>query len=92
MRKDERRNAAIDRDWPHQVALPEQLCTGMQLHEHRAFGMGRGMCERTHTFLRDDVTYIVYCFAQQQHAEAFQAAFGGEISAPKDRPRWPCRR
>ena len=37
------------------------------------------LCTRGHSFRRDDVDMIVFCFAERPHAEQFQARFRGEF-------------
>ena len=42
---------------------------------------------RGHSFHRDDIDHIVFCFADRAHAEQFFERFGGEFIDPKDRPK-----
>lgn len=98
-RKGELSKGAIDRGWPHQVALPADRCTGTNHKLHRDFCAGRAkpsapegalsLCPRGHCFRRDDTDFHIYCFAEREHAERFKDRFGGELISPKDRPRWP---
>ena len=82
--------AAIDRDWPHQVALPAENCTGKNYTIHHAFckGLGLSLCKRGHFFYRDGKGFNVFCFAKNEHAMTFLQHFGGEIVNPQDRPKW----
>ena len=91
-RKGELSKATIDREWPHQVALPASRCTGRNYVTIRLFCEGLSLCPRGHSFRRDSIDMIVFCFAERVHAEQFQARFGGEFIDPKDRPKWPSRR
>jgi hypothetical protein len=47
------------------------------------------LCERGHSFKRGENWYHVFCFAQREHAERFQARFGGEMIDQAKQPRWP---
>ena len=87
-RKGELSKGTIDRDWPHQVALPAGRCLGGNYVTIRLFCEGLSLCTRGHSFRRDDIDMNVFCFGQRAHAEHFQARFGGEFIDPKDRPEW----
>lgn len=87
-RKGEMTNAAIDRGWPHQVAVEARLCRGEQYMTKYFFASELGVCERGHAFRRNDTDYVVYCFAERAHAELFMAKFGGTLYDPKTRPKW----
>src|SRR5689334_2750098 len=93
-RKGELSRVAIDREWPHQVALPEARCIG---HEYRTIHLfadreSLSLCPRGLAFRRDDQWFNVFCFAECEHADRFMERFGGELIAPKDRPRWGGKR
>lgn len=47
------------------------------------------LCPRGHGFYREGKYYNVWCFAKREHAEQFQARFGGEFIEPTHRARWP---
>jgi hypothetical protein len=83
--------ANIDRDWPHQIALPAARCSGANYVTLRLFceHEGLSLCDRGHSFYRDDTDMVVFCFAQRDHAEIFHDRFGGEFIDPKSRPKWP---
>ena len=89
-RKGELSKAAIDRGWPHQVALPAESCTGKNHTIHRAFckGLGLSLCERGHSYRRDDKDFHVFCFAEREPAETFLMHFGGEWIELTERPKW----
>jgi hypothetical protein len=91
-RKGELSKGMIDRQWPHQVALPACRCTGHNYVTIRLFCEGLSLCPLGHCFRRDTTDFNVFCFAQREDAQAFQVRFGGEFIDPKDRPRWPGRR
>jgi hypothetical protein len=90
-RKGELNKGTIDRDWPHQVALPAAHCGGANYVTMRLFCEDEklSLCVRGHSFRRDATDFVVFCFAQRPHAEHFRARFGGEFIDPKDRPKWP---
>ena len=88
-RKGELNKSTIDRQWPHQVALPAYRCRGHEYVTLHLFCEGLSLCPRGHSFYRDDAEMVVFCFGELEHAEKFSLRFGGEFVAPADRPRWP---
>jgi hypothetical protein len=88
-RKGELSKGTMDRQWPHQVALPAARCGGANYVTIRLFCEGLSLCPRGHSFRRDDTDMSVFCFAQRAHAEQFQHRFGGEFIDPKCCPKWP---
>jgi hypothetical protein len=88
-RKGELSKPAIDRGWPHQVALEARFCSGDQYVTLHYFCKDLSLCRRGHTFVRGDRYYTVFCFSEREHAELFREKFGGKMIHPKDRPRWP---
>ena len=88
-RKGELSKGMVDRDWPHQVALRADCCTGHNYVTIRLFCEGLSLCTRGHSFRRDDIDMSVFCFAERAHALQFRDRFGGECIHPKDRPKWP---
>lgn len=88
-RKGELSRGEIDRQFPHQVALPSRATGGKALTDVLDFGRHRSMAPRRPCFVRDNEYWTVWCFADRQDAEAFQQRFGGEFMAPADRPKWP---
>jgi len=88
-RKGELSKAMMDRQWPHQVALAAHRCHGHNYITIRLFSEQLSLCQRTHSFRRDDCDHIVFCFAERDHAEKFRERFGGNFLDPKDRPKWP---
>ena len=73
----------IDRDWPHQVALPSPVVVARFKKRSRRPPAG-GRMPATHAFRRDDVDHVVYCFASPDQAKTFQAHFGGETMGPRE--------
>jgi hypothetical protein len=88
-RRGELNKTAVDRGWPHQVALPASRCTGANYVTMRLFCEGLSLCDRGHCFFRDGTDFNVFCFAERKDAEQFRKRFGGEFMDPNDRPRWP---
>jgi hypothetical protein len=88
-RKGELSKAMMDRDWPHQVALPAYRCLGHNYVTIHLFCEGLSLCRSTHSFRHDDVDFVVLCFAERAHGERFRERFGGEFIDPKNRPKWP---
>ena len=91
-RKGELSKGTIDRQWPHQVAVPADSCTGANwicIHE---FCKGMSLCPRRHFFHRGTIGFNVYCFGEREHAERFRSHFNGELITPEERPRWPRKR
>ena len=86
-RKGELSPAMIDRDWPHQVALPADFITGPkhQFIEHAKSALGG--CSRGHSVRHNDVGYVVFCFSTPESATTFRELFNGEPFNPKDRGR-----
>jgi hypothetical protein len=87
-RKGELTAAAIHRRrWPHQVAVPATDCRGSHGRFMDAFCLDLSVCERHHSVFHEDNWWIVYCFADAEHAEKFRMKFGGERFNSKDRGR-----
>jgi len=84
-RKGELSPAAVDRDWPYQVALPESACYGGGYKVIHDFCKDLSLCPRGHAVVHDDQWFNVYCFAEQADAEKFMKRFGGETFDPKQR-------
>lgn len=93
-RKGELTKRAIDRDWPHQVALATPIPHLRDIHDF-CRDSRLSLCQRTTGFYRtverETIWFACFCFADRAHAETFQARFGGEFVDPKERPRWPGR-
>lgn len=87
-RKGELSPGQVDRAFPHQIALHEELCTGTPRYEIvRDFARPLSVATRTHRFIRDDHWYLVFCFKERADAETFLARFGGEWFDPSRRGR-----
>jgi hypothetical protein len=89
-RKGELSGGAIDRGWPHQVAIAVY-----DRHGVRSGGDARRFCEymklsvcsRGHYVNDGNQDYNVYCFADAEHAAIFRKAMDGEDFDPRERGR-----
>jgi hypothetical protein len=86
-RKGELSPAMVDRDWPHQVAVPAQQCLGARTTVIHEFCKNLSLCPRGHSVMWEDKWYQVYCFKEPAHAVRFMARFGGETFDPRQRGR-----
>lgn len=86
-RKGEMTAASVDQGWPHQVALTEGQCGGARHADVHAFCLNLSLCPRGHSVYSAGMWFQVFCFAEAEHAAAFQAKFGGEPFDPRDRGR-----
>lgn len=86
-RKGELTGGVIDREWPHQVALPADQVLGQNYTVTHDFCRDLSLCTRGHSVRREGIEYHVFCFADAAHAELFRERFGGERFDPKDRGR-----
>src|SRR5262245_42545213 len=74
-RKGELSAAAIDRGWPHQVAVPADDCRGSRGRFMDAFCLDLSVCERHHSVFHEDKWWTIYCLANPEHAEKFRLRF-----------------
>jgi len=91
-RKGELSPTMVDRDWPHQVALPAHLSLNRGHEMIREFCKDLSLCSRGHSVFHDDQWFNVYCFSDRADAEKFLQRFGGEKFDPTQRGRgsnWP---
>lgn len=84
----------IDREWPHQVALPASFVNGNNYIIIHRFCRGLSICPRHQSFRRDNgEEWICYCFAERSDAEYFITFFpNGEFVKPEDRLPWARKR
>lgn len=80
----------IDRDFPHQVAMPNTT-TAARWRELSAATEGMSKSPMPHWFYRGGESWVVYCFAEHEHAARIAELFGGELMSPDTRPRWPAK-
>jgi hypothetical protein len=83
-RKGELSPAAIDRGWPHQIALPARSCENGGYEGIHAFCKELTLCARGHA-VYDREWFHVYCFAKPEDAETFRQRFGGVKFDPAQR-------
>jgi hypothetical protein len=86
-RKGELAGGRIDREWPHQVALPAEQVAGTNYVVTHEFCRDLSLCPRGHAVRQDGIDYCGFCFADSAHAELFREKFNGERFDPKDRGR-----
>lgn len=82
------RPSQIDKEWPHQVALPDDICVDQNYTLIRRFCDERGWSWHTRFVQaiwpnRKYVNMRIHCFADTEAAREFQAHFGGEWFSPK---------
>ena len=77
-RKDQLTTARIDREYPHQVELPAQLCRDDNEAQMQEFCSHLRTAPRGRWFRKEGAWFVRRCFASPEDAEAFQRQFGGE--------------
>ncbi|MER9316343.1 hypothetical protein NKI31_12655 [Mesorhizobium sp. M0659] len=80
--------STIDQNWPHQVALPDDICTDRNLTAISKFCQDRGMKFQTRHVQAiwpsgEYVDWRLHCFADAATAQAFLDHFGGVLFDPK---------
>jgi hypothetical protein len=69
----------LERDWPHRVAVPAEKVLGLKNSELvRSVAASLSPAPLTYSLRRDDLRFVVFCFAKAEYAEAFREKFGGE--------------
>ena len=86
-RKGELSQRTIEREWPFQVAVTAETCLGGGYVTTHYFCDSLSLCPRHGYFRRDDRDYVVFCFAEAEHAELFRARFNGEVVSTKKQGR-----
>jgi hypothetical protein len=77
--RDQSSRMLTDREYPHQVLVSAERVAGKMLDNVIAFHAELGIPTKSRSIRKDDRWYLLYCFADQQHAARFQVEFGGEI-------------
>lgn len=76
-------DAALDREWPHQVAIQDDLCVDRNFQIIADWLIGRSHAPRTRTVTVEwrnshkVETYRVHCFSNPADAVDFLSTFGG---------------
>lgn len=84
-RKNEMSYRTVDREWPHQVAVPAERTRQRIFDEVMPFCAGFSMSPRSQSVRHDGIDYNIWCFADPEHARLFKEHFGGLDFNPKDR-------
>jgi len=96
-RKGELSPAAIDRTYPHQIAVPSLIVSG-SFAALQAWLPGRSAAPRRRSVVGpDDEWWTIFAFRCATDASDFQACFGGAVYDPAERDpaiwqRWHKRR
>lgn len=80
-RKGEMNRARLDRDYPHQVALPEGMGN---FNATLKLAQSLSAADRHKSVSSDGQWFTVWCFSKPEDAAAFKAELGGEECDPKD--------
>lgn len=84
-RKGEYDKSRLDCEFPYQVILPADRCTGANGAANEKLDLAQGPLH--HSVVRHDRWHLVYCFADTTHADLFRETFGGETFNPRTRGR-----
>jgi hypothetical protein len=72
----------LDRQWPHHVALPAEAVRDLANAETvRGFAATLSAAPLTYHMIREDRSYVAFCFATAEAAQGFAERFGGEVLA-----------
>jgi hypothetical protein len=85
-RRSELTSARLAREWPHWVAVRADQVAAHH-GEMLAFCGSLSLAPRHPTVRRNDVDYVVFCFADPDHAERFRVQFNGAPFDPSQRGR-----
>jgi len=84
-RRGELSPSAIDRGWPHQIALPARFCERGGYKEIDDFCKNLTLCSRGHAVYDSGEWFHVYCFAKPEDADKFKQRFGSVKFDPANR-------
>jgi hypothetical protein len=86
-RKGKYSKSRLDRDFPNQVILPADRCTGANGAAMDDFCTNPTLGPDYHSMFYEDRWHLAYCFADAAHANLFREKFGGETLNPESRGR-----
>jgi hypothetical protein len=84
-RRGEFSSARVDREWPHQVALPASASLNGVYETIHEFCKSLSLCLRGRTACHEDQWFNVYCFSDPADVDKFMQRFGGEKFDPKQK-------
>jgi hypothetical protein len=80
VRKGEVTRSRLRREWPHHVALPAETVRGLANAEAvRGFAATLSAAPLTYHLIRENRSYVAFCFATAKAAQVFAGRFGGEL-------------
>jgi hypothetical protein len=78
--KGEITRSRLRREWPHHVALPAEAVRGLANAETvRGFAATLSAVPLTYHLVRENRSYVAFCFATAEAAQLFAERFGGEL-------------
>jgi hypothetical protein len=86
-RKGEYSKSRFDREFPYQVFLPADRCTGANGAAMDNFCTNLALGPGHHSLFYEDQWHVVYCFADAAHADLLREKFYGETFHPRARGR-----
>lgn len=77
-------NTHLNHDYPHQVALRYDLCTGKNYSDPQRFAKLLGAYWRQRHVSDGADSFLVFCFLEPEDAHQFKATFDGIPFYPED--------
>jgi hypothetical protein len=80
--------ARLDREWPHNVALPAEALRGA-VNSTPIYVLAKELAgePRRYRLERDSDEFVVFCFVTAEAAQMFHARFGGEVLPVAEKTR-----